>query len=77
MKEGAALGIWMIYTRFEVYVCSYVELSSMKVDQFFSKMTTKNFSIFLFSFFNNFSIFNIFQNFLKSMSLTWTGWNEK
>ncbi|CAH3122944.1 unnamed protein product [Pocillopora meandrina] len=25
MKEGAALGIWMISTRFEVYVCSYVE----------------------------------------------------
>ena len=24
-KEGAALGIWMICTRFEVYVCSYVE----------------------------------------------------
>ena len=37
MKEGAALGIWMICTRFEVYVCSYVELSSMKVDQFFPK----------------------------------------
>ncbi|CAH3155949.1 unnamed protein product [Pocillopora meandrina] len=25
MNEGAALGIWMICTRFEVYVCSYVE----------------------------------------------------
>ena len=25
MKEGVALGIWMICTRFEVYVCSYVE----------------------------------------------------
>ncbi|CAH3164138.1 unnamed protein product [Pocillopora meandrina] len=24
MKEGAALGIWMICTRFEAYVCSYV-----------------------------------------------------
>ena len=24
IKEGAALGIWMICTRFEVYVCSYV-----------------------------------------------------
>ena len=33
MKEGAALGIWMICTLFEVYVCSYVQLSSMKVDQ--------------------------------------------
>ena len=35
MKEGAALGVWMICTRFEVYVCSYVEWPSMKVDQFF------------------------------------------
>ena len=35
MKEGAALGIWMICTRFEVYVCSYVEQSSKKFDQFF------------------------------------------
>ena len=34
MKEGAALGIWMICSRFEVYVGSYVEKSSMKVDQF-------------------------------------------
>ena len=37
MKKGAALWIWMKCTRFEVYVCSYVELSSMKVDQFFPK----------------------------------------
>ena len=37
MKEGAALGIWMICTRFEVYVCSYVEQFSMRVDQFFLK----------------------------------------
>ena len=31
----------MICTRFEEHVCSYVELSSMKVNQFFLKMTTR------------------------------------
>ena len=41
MKEGAVLGIWIICTQFEVCVCSYVEWSSMKVDQFFLKMTTR------------------------------------
>ena len=40
MKEGAVLGIWIICTQFEVCVCSYVEWSSMKVDNVLSKTET-------------------------------------